>query len=250
MGKTKKLVDEGTRVCSMLAGLMMKKPETVQGMEKTMVVNQLGPFLLTNLLLSDLQKSAGEVSTSPAAAATTASRIVNVSSKLEKKGSFPAMEADVPPGTAWFHPPPEGEYGMWKQYSTSKLCNLLFTFELNRRLVAAQNSSHEGVKKGVVTVNAVTPGVVNSELGRSVAGPWILRALKPLLSLVMRDVDKGAETVVWAASSPEVEDSGGKFFGDLKETKCSETSRDEELARKLWEACEIATGLEEGERVV
>lgn len=248
-GVYEEVLDNKIRVFSIFAGLLVKKPEVVQGMEKTVVINQLGPFLLTNLLLPDLQKSTGELSQTSSAAAAAASRIVNVSSRLEKNGSLPAMEAEVPPGKAWFHPPAEGEYGMWKQYGTSKLCNLLFTFELNRRLVAAQNSSHGGAKGGVIA-NAVTPGVVNSDLGRSVAAPWMFWAMKPLLSLIMRTVDKGAETVVWAASSPEVEGSGGKFFMDLKEMECSETSKDDELAKKLWEACEIATGLEEDERIV
>lgn len=201
-----------------------------------MVINQLGPFLLTNLLLPDLQRNATR---------ERASRIVNVSSRLEKNGSLPAMKAGVPPGTAWFHPPSEGEYSMWKQYGTSKLCNLLFTFELNRRLVDKGMGPGAASGEGSVTVNALTPGLVSSDLGRNMAGEWLFWAVKPLLSLVMRSVDKGAETVVWAASSPDVEGEGGKFFGDLKEVPCSETAKDEELARKLWEACEIATGFKE-----
>lgn len=241
---------------------MAKKPEAVQGgMEKTMVVNQLGPFLLTNLLLPELQKSAaGESSKSSEQSEPVtpgqSSRIVNVSSRLEKNGSLPAMEAGIAPGTEWFLPPSE-DYEMWKQYGASKLCNLLFTFELHRRLTAlAQTSTSAGdagaeARRGSVTVNAVTPGVVASDLGRDmVAAPWIFRLAKPFLRLVMRTVDKGAETVVWAASSPDVEGSGGKFWGDMKETECSEKSKDEDVAEKLWEACEIATGLGPDERTV
>lgn len=237
----------------------------MRGMEKTMVVNHLGPFLLTHLLLPDLRKSAvdgrgdnGE-GKSPGG---PPSRIVNVGSRLEKRGSlWAAVESDessgaaVPPGTRWFHPPPGKKHNAFQLYGSSKLCNQLFTFELHRRLEAEATKSSAaaggGRKRRMVTANIVTPGVVNTGLGDGTVSPWVSWAAPLFKAALMRTVEKGAETVVWAASSPEVEGiGGGKFFGDLAEVPCSDASRDENLARMVWEASEVASGLEESERVV
>lgn len=209
-------------------------------MEKTIVINHLGPFLLTNLLLPDLQKSASvskiALTSGERAEKARASRIINVASRLEKYGKIPAMEAELPLGSDWFQLLP-GKYNPIQHYGRSKLCNLLFTYELDRRLSVASGNTNERV-----TVNAVTPGVVNTDLSRDVVGSWMLWAFKPLLGLVMRNVDKGAETVTWAAVSEEVENSGGKYFAAMKEIPSSESSKDEELARNVWEASELVCG--------
>lgn len=236
----------------MMTGMMTGKLETVQGMEKTMVVNHLGPFLLTNLLLPNLRRSAApnpEDSNQP----VPASRIINVASRLEKRGQLlMANDPTTPAGTAWFKPPP-GEHSAFGQYATSKLCNILFTFELHRRLDAATAPAPDAAV-GRVTVNAVTPGIVNTNLGDNTFSPWLRRLVwlpaAPLKALFFRNVNKGAETVVWAASSPAMEHSSGKFYGDMAEATFSKKSQDPELARKLWEASEAATGLNKSERVV
>lgn len=230
-----------------------------------MVVNHLGLFLLTNLLLPDLQKSA---SADPTAAGNSAerrraSRIVNVGSRLEKRGSLWAAEGSeggrfVSPGPRWFEPPPGKEHKPFGAYGSSKLCNMLFTFELDRRLRAAEQATRsavaaEGRTAGtgrVVTANIVTPGVVNTGLGNATS-PWMSWVGAPLKAAFMRTVEKGAETVVWAAASPDAETiGGGNFFGDMKEVECSDKSRDEVLAKKVWEASEVASGLQESERIV
>lgn len=229
-------------------------------MEKSMVVNHLGPFLLTNLLLPDLRRSAhdgrGETGNSPGS--SPASRIVNVGSRLEKRGSlWAAAAADaggeiVHPGTRWFEPPPGKDHEPFQLYGSSKLCNQLFTFELDRRLKAAQREEKlPATAAAAVTANIVTPGVVNTGIGDSTVSPWVAWAGAPLKAAFMRTVEKGAETVVWAATSPEAEAIGsGKFFGDKKEVPTSDTSRDEDLARRLWEASEVASGLDDSERVL
>lgn len=234
-------------------------------MEKTMVVNHLGPFLLTHLLLPDLQKSAVGEGGSPG----PASRIVNVGSRLEKRGSLwaaagaGASGAAVPPGTQWFYPPPGKKHNAFQLYGSSKLCNQLCTFELDRRLEAeaaklaaaaaepAAAGGGAGTETGrTVTANIVTPGVCNTGLGDGTISPWISWAGAPIKAVLMRTVEKGAETIVWAASSPEIEKiGGGKFFGDLAEVPASDVSKDEDLARMLWEASEVASGLEESERL-
>lgn len=237
-----------------------------RGMEKTMVVNHLGPFLLTHLLLPDLRKSAvdgrggdGEGSPGPA------SRIVNVGSRLEKRGSLWAAAAEsdgsgaaVPPGPRWFYPPPGKKHNAFQLYGSSKLCNQLCTFELDRRLEAQAAKSSSVVAGGggggkgrTVTANIVTPGVCNTGLGDGTITPWISWAGPFFKAAFMRTVEKGAETVVWAAASPEIEEiGGGKFFGDMAEVSSSDASRDENLARMVWEASEAASGLEDSERVV
>ena len=241
--------------------MLTGKLETVRGMEKTMVVNHLGPFLLTHLLLPNLQKSAashplgfgGQCAPENSLQNDRASRIVNVASRLEKRGELPAAKDPASAtGTVWFQPPP-GKHDAFRQYGASKLCNMLFTFELHRRLAATTAPASDSGGAGRVTVSAVTPGMVNTGLGDNIFSPWVRPMIKlstaPIKALLLRTVDKGAETVVWAASSPELEGSSGKFFGDLKECSCSEASQDAELARKLWEASEVATGLNESERM-
>lgn len=163
-----------------------------------------------------------------------------------------ANDPAIPAGTAWFKSPP-GEHSTFGQYGTSKLCNMLFTFELHRRLAAA-TAPASNAAIGRVTVNAVTPGLVNTNLGDNVFSPWLRCLIRlpmaPIKALFFRNVDKGAETVIWAASSQAVEHSSGKFYGDMTEVACSKTSQDPELARKLWEASEAVTGLNKNERMV
>ncbi|CAN0053537.1 unnamed protein product [Choristocarpus tenellus] len=249
---------------------MLKKEETVRGMEKTLVVNHLGPFLLTNLLLPNLQRSSVE---SPVSIGTRppASRIVNVASRLEKNGSIMAAERGVQPGPEWFAPPSvtgDGPYNLWHQYSTSKLCNMLFTFELDRRLNRewTEHNAGQGQKgseelvggegfsgggdsvAGRVMVNAMTPGVVNSDLGRW-NNPFVIWATRPIMRLVMRSPAKGAETVIYTATSPELEGASGKFFYDMSEAPCSEGAQDKSLARELWKASSVASKLDETEEV-
>lgn len=239
---------------------MQGQPALVRGMEKTMVVNHLGPFLLTNLLLPDLRKSAAAAD-GQGESPGPASRIVNVGSRLEKRGSLWAAAetglddasgaAAVPTGPRWFYPPPGIEHHTFQLYGSSKLCNQLCTFELDRRLRAQAAAAAGGGEKPAVTANIVTPGVVNTGLGDSTVSPWVSWAAPVFKAAFMRTVEKGAETVVWAASSPEIEEiGGGKFFGDMAEVPTSDASRDENLARMVWEASELASGLEESERVV
>ena len=249
------------------SAIIPAEPGLVRGMEKSMVVNHLGPFLLTHLLLPDLQKSAaaGEQGESPG----LASRIVNVGSRLEKRGSLWASETTesgttIPPGPRWFYPPPAKPHHAFQLYGSSKLCTQLCTFELDRRLqaqaaksAAAAAAGGEGGGGGggeggpTIIANIVTPGVCNTGLGDGTISPWISWAGPFFKGALMRTVEKGAAAVVWAATAPEVEEiGGGKFFGDMAEAPTSDASRDESLARMVWEASEVASGLEESERIV
>jgi NAD(P)-dependent dehydrogenase (short-subunit alcohol dehydrogenase family) len=179
----------------------------VPGVEKTFLVNHLAPFLLTKLLLDLLQ-------------ASPAARIVNVSSDAHHQDSMNFDDLGFS----------RGYFGM-KAYARSKLANVLFTVELARRLAGTR-----------VTVNAVHPGHVATDIWRTnfgVAGP----ALKWLMGRVALTPEQGADTVIWLASAPELEGVTGKYFAKRQEAKSSDVSRDEAVARRLWDESARLTGL-------
>jgi retinol dehydrogenase 14 len=179
---------------------------TADGIEATFAVNHLAYFLLTNLLLDRLKASAP-------------SRIVNVASADHSNG---AIDFDDLQG--------EKGYGGAKAYSQSKLANVLFTYELARRLQGTG-----------VTANCLHPGVVGTNLGSGVSGAFgfVVRALRPL----MKSPEKGAETSIYLASSPEVEGVSGGYFVKKAEARSSKASHDERLATRLWEASAELTNL-------
>jgi len=184
----------------------MKRSLTVDGLETTFAVNHLAPFLLTNLLL-DVLKASGP------------SRIVNVSSSAHTRTK---MDFDDLQG--------QKNFSMFRTYSQSKLANVLFTYELDRKL------------KGTgVAVNALHPGVVRTNLGRDMAG--IVRLGFLAMGLFIRTPEQGAVTCVYLASSPEVEGVTGKYFVNKREVASSRESYDEAVARRLWEVSEQLTQL-------
>lgn len=186
------------------AGLMMKKRAiTEDGFEMTFAVNHLGYFLLTNLLLDVIKRSA------PA-------RIVNVASEAHRGGhiNFDDLQS-------------EREFSSMLAYRQSKLANILFTYELARRL--------EGTS---VTANCLHPGIIATDIARRF--PWFIRVP---FKLFFTGVEKGAETTVYLATSPGVEGVTGKYFDKKSESRSSRESYDREVARRLWEVSEEMTGL-------
>jgi retinol dehydrogenase 14 len=183
-----------------------KRITTADGLEMTFAINHLAYFLLTNLLLDVLKASAP-------------SRIVNVSSGDHGNGTIDFDDLQGEKG-----------YKGAKAYSQSKLANVLFTYELARRL--------EGTG---VTANCLHPGVVRTNFGSGVSGVFgfMVRALRPL----MKSPEKGAETSIYLASSPEVESLSGRYFVKKAEARSSDVSYDERLARRLWEVSAELTNL-------
>ena len=114
-------------------------------------------------------------------------------------------------------------------YNQSKLANVLFTYELARR-----------VESTGVTANCVHPGVVRTNFGRE-NQPLVWKLLLPVITPFMRTPDKGAETVVWLASSPEAEGVTGQYFRDKTARRSSKLSYDRELATRLWRVSEELT---------
>jgi NAD(P)-dependent dehydrogenase (short-subunit alcohol dehydrogenase family) len=186
------------------AGVFLPKRElTVDGLEMTFAVNHLAYFLLTNLLLEVLQRSAP-------------SRIVSVSSEAHKYGK---VEFDNLQG--------EREYKGIPAYSNSKLENVLFTNELARRLAGTG-----------VTANSLHPGAVATGIFRNTPKP-----IEWLIKLLTMSPEKGAQTSVYLATSSEVEGISGRYFEKKQEKYPSRPAQDEELARRLWQVSEQLTGL-------
>jgi NAD(P)-dependent dehydrogenase (short-subunit alcohol dehydrogenase family) len=121
-------------------------------------------------------------------------------------------------------------YKMLRVYGRSKLANILFTHELARRLAGAG-----------VTANCLHPGAVATRFGDSSGG--MVRHLLPVLRLFFLSPEKGADTVIYLASSPEVEKTTGAYFVKRKITEPSAAARDDAAAKKLWEASEKLAGL-------
>jgi retinol dehydrogenase 14 len=184
-----------------------KRLTSADGIEMTFAVNHLAYFLLTNLLLDVLEASAP-------------SRIVNVSSGAQSNGTidFDDLQGE------------NKEYKGTKAYSQSKLANVLFTYELARRL--------EGTG---VTANCLHPGAVRTSFGRGSSGVFgfMVRALRPF----MISPERGAETSIYLASSPEVDGLSGGYFVKKGEARSSDGSYDERIARRLWEVSAELTDL-------
>ncbi|XP_037550960.1 retinol dehydrogenase 14-like isoform X2 [Nematolebias whitei] len=182
---------------------------TEDGFEMQFGVNHLGHFLLTHLLLDLLKSSAP-------------SRIVVVSSKLYKHGEINFEDLNS-----------EQFYDKALAYSRSKLANLLFTHELARRLEGSG-----------VTVNALTPGIVRTNLGRHVHVPALAKPLFNLLSWgLFKSPEEGARTSVYLASSPDVEGVQGKCFAGCQPQVLLDKATSQDLASKLWDISEVMVGI-------
>lgn len=183
---------------------------TVDGYERTFALNHLAFFLLTNLLLDRIIASA------PA-------RIVNVSSDAHEGAT---MDFDDLQNQHHYG------YGGYRSYGQSKLANLLFTYELARRLAGAR-----------VTVNAVHPGSVATGFGENNRGA--MRVGMRIFHQFSLTPEQGADTLVYLASSPEVEGITGKYWTKCRAVKSSPVSYDEADQKRLWSISAQLTGLPE-----
>jgi NAD(P)-dependent dehydrogenase (short-subunit alcohol dehydrogenase family) len=189
------------------AGIIPRQRETtVDGLEMQFAVNHLAYFLLTNLLLPQLR-------------AASPSRIICVSSGAHTHASIDFKDLQAERG-----------YDPKQVYSRTKLANVLFTYELARRLQGTG-----------VTVNCLNPGVVATGMladymGVAPTGAGLPRTFgaKP---------EQGAETSIYLASAPEMQAVTGKYFERKQPATSSRESYDEATARRLWEISERLTGL-------
>ncbi|HDD61194.1 MAG TPA: SDR family oxidoreductase [Chloroflexi bacterium] len=190
-------------------GFFNKRTPTPYGVELTFLVNHLAPFLLTNLLLDTLKNSAP-------------SRIINVSSEAHRQDQMDFENLDFK----------KGYFGI-KAYARSKLANILFTYQLARRLVGTG-----------VTVNALHPGHIATDIWKTNFG-LIGHALKRIMGLFSLTPEEGAENSIFLAASPTLEGVNGKYFIKNEPAQSSPVSYDEETARRLWDVSADLTSLPE-----
>ena len=174
---------------------------TEDGIELTWAVNHLAPFLLTILLLDRLK-------------ASRPSRIITTSSEAHQGADMPFDDLNA-----------EGSYRGFGRYKESKLANILFTRELARRLEGSG-----------VTAHCFHPGLVASGFNRN--NGLLMSLAMTVLWPVSRSVEKGAETLVWLATSPEVERTEGGYYVDMELRPPSLQGQNLQAARRLWEISE------------
>ncbi len=187
-----------------VGAINLKREVTKEGFELTFVMNHLGLFLLTELLLPALQKAA------PA-------RIINLSSDAHRSTGLDFDDLQA-----------ERSYSSFKVYSRSKLMNVLFTLELAHRVAPLR-----------ITANAVHPGMVASDFTNK---PGTLgRIANAFVGMFGLSPEAGARTSVFLAASPEVEGMTGRYFVKSKSVTPSRKAQDDAVAKRLWEVSERLT---------
>ena len=186
---------------------------SADGYEMTFALNHLSYFMLSLLLLDILKRTAAEQGEA---------RIINVSSSAHRNAALRLDNLRDQSG-----------YSFMNSYGASKLMNVLFTYELARRL-----------EDTAVTVNAVHPGLVDTGFGHNTGRLWsgVIKVLQRLFAI---SPEKGAETLVYLASSPEVAGISGKYWNEKQQKRSSANSYDREQQKRLWEYSAEITGLGE-----
>jgi NAD(P)-dependent dehydrogenase (short-subunit alcohol dehydrogenase family) len=179
---------------------------TADGIEKTFAINHLAPFLLTNLVLDLLR-------------ASDQGRVVN-------------LTAGIPVRRSSFLDNLQGEqhYSQFGAYRTSKVSNILFTYELARRLTGT-----------TITVNCVHPGPVRTEFTQKAGG--LLLRLSKILRVIMRSPEAGARTPIYLAIDPGVSAVTGGYFVNCKQRESAGMTYDRTIAQRLWEISEQLTSI-------
>lgn len=180
---------------------------TAEGLEMTFAVNHLGHFLLTNLLL-DLLKAGAP------------SRVVTVSSGAHTMGRLDLDDLQNA----------KGRFRGFSVYSESKLCNVLFTYELARQLAGTG-----------VTANCLHPGFVRTNFGRN--NGKLSTVVSYLVSPFALNVQAGAQTSIYLATAPEVAEVSGQYFVKSQPARSSAASYDTALQRGLWAKSLVLAGL-------
>ena len=184
-----------------------KREVTEDGIERTLAVNHLAPFLLTNLLLELLKRSA------PA-------RVVTLASIAQARGDMPFDDLQFE----------RGGYAIMRAYARSKLANVLFTRELARRLAGAG-----------VTANCLHPGAVATNIWSH--APWYVRPLLAMAKLFMISPEQGADAIVYLATSPDVEGLTGDYYERTRRVAPSQIAQDDLAATRLWERSAALVGI-------
>lgn len=186
-----------------------KRLKSPDGIELTFAVNHLNYFLLTHLLL-------------PALKSAPTARIVNVASDAHMGGALDFDDLEYK----------QRRYNGFAAYAQSKLANIMFTYELARRLTGS-----------TITANALHPGFVSTRFGANNGGIFTL--VPVLARLLGVNEDRGAETSIYLASSPDVEGISGAYYSEGRLSKSKQISYDTAAQQRLWQISEQMTGITE-----
>jgi NAD(P)-dependent dehydrogenase (short-subunit alcohol dehydrogenase family) len=181
---------------------------TVDGLEMTFAVNHMAYFVITELLMAHFN--------------IEGARIISTSSGAHAMGRLDFDDLQS-----------EARYGAMTAYGASKMCNILFTRELARRLAASD-----------VTANCFHPGGVATGFGSNTKG--LLKTVFGLARPIMLTPEKGADTLVWLACAPEVDHKTGGYYVRRRLTQPSAAARDDAAAARLWAESERIAGLAVG----
>ena len=194
-----------------VGGFWNTRHVTADGLERTFALNHLAPFLLTNLLLDRLRQGAS-------------GRVVTVASNAQAAGriNFDDLQG-------------EASYSGSRAYNQSKLANVMFTYELARRLEGSG-----------VTANALHPGVVHTSFGAEDPGRIQRLPGFGLLLRFLKTPEQGAATSIYLASAPDLEHVSGKYFAGSKPKRSSKRSYDDAAAARLWQISADLVGLGRG----
>ncbi|WP_440999687.1 SDR family oxidoreductase [Fodinibius sp. SL11] len=191
------------------AGLIAnEREETIDGIEKTLAVNHLAPFLLTNLLWAELLQSED-------------ARVINVSSEVHKMGAkvFDLDNLQL-----------SENYSAMNAYGISKLCNVMFTHELAKHTTDSS-----------ITTYSLHPGVVRTQLAEE-AG-WAMKLFYWIGKPFMRSPTSGAATTIYLATSDDVTSMNGQYFKDENVAEPADIAFDDDITSRLWERSKTLTGL-------
>lgn len=189
-------------------GVFFERQLSADGIEMTFALNHLSGFILTLLLLDTLKASAP-------------SRIINISSATHKAAHLDESDWQT-----------QKKYSGVEAYHRSKLANLLFTYELARRL-----------EDSGVTVNAVKPGFTKTKLGQNNKWSPLLLFLRLITALAAQSTEKGAQTAIYLATSPDVTSASGLYFDKQVTIPSSKDSYNVAAAKHLWQISEALVGL-------
>ena len=188
--------------------VFLSRQTSVDGLEMTFATNHMNYFVVTNILLDRLK-------------ATPGARIVSTASEAHKSGKLDFDDLQS-----------AKSYSTFRVYGTSKLCNILFTRELARRV--------DGTG---VTANCLHPGFVGTRLGQNNATNFFIKALARTIMTFGISPEEGAKTIIHLASSPDVATISGEYFYKCKVAEPSLAAQDDDAAKRLWDVSAKIAGV-------
>lgn len=191
--------------------VFLDREETGDGIERTFALNHLGYFLLSLLLLDRL---------AAAASPDVPARILNVASRAHRQAALDAADWQLARG-----------FSGWRAYANSKLCNILFTRALARRLDAAR-----------VVTHALHPGVVSTRFAVNNGGRG--RFMRRVMDLVSVTAERGADTLVWLSDADEARQGSGSYWTKRRPQQPSRAALDDVLGEQLWAESARLTGID------